>query len=476
MSHAAPRFGAENLRVLGTFPAGWRVTGGVVLVSILVGIGTVTSPMVALALVSCLVVVPFTFRFPEQVCYGVVAYAAFDQYTFLTWTVVNLGGFNVKPCDIGIALLTVALLHGVFSKRLKFPSRNWVLLALAGLMALSCFAVVRNLSTVGSMAIGVARYYIVFSILSVFLVLHGTKKLFLYRVVQTLVLAGCAGVAKDWLVWFGKLAGGDVSRMNPSSNMLVGAMCLVLAVALLLADKPKEIFPVFFTHKRWIIHASSIGLAVTIVFAAHRAVWLGTLTALSVVVLLARRKTLKQAVSIVGSLVVVVSLLLAADNVTGGHISNTLEGRLAFLHDVDSDKTGSWRLMLWERHVEEAMKNPILGNGFGKSPWVYHGSEGWKRFLAHNDYIMWFAHVGLIGLTLYLVFWVGVLIEGFRAFSRTKDRSVKYLAGVALAAVVGMMVFNLFYGITVLSWLFGGILLAIAYHRHGAVPSVAHGP
>ena len=72
----------------------------------------------ALALVAGLIVVPCAFRFPVGTFYAVVAYAAFDQHTFRYWTVVELGGLNVKPSDIGIALLTIALLHAILSTRL----------------------------------------------------------------------------------------------------------------------------------------------------------------------------------------------------------------------------------------------------------------------------------------------------------------------------------------------------------------------
>ena len=451
--------------------------GGLVLVSVLVGIVTVASPKIALAMVAGLILVPCTLRFPVGTFYGVIAYAAFAQESFLHWTVVSLGGLNIKPSDIGFALMAIAILHGVLSNRLELPRKSWVLLVLAGLTALSLFAVIRNLPTVGSQAIGEARYYIAQSLILVFLVIYGRKISVLYGVVKTLVLAGCAGVAKDWIIWLGDLSAGPAAdRMSTAYNMVPGSICLVLAIALLLSNKPREIFPVFLTQRRWVIRAISILLATTVVFAGHRSVWLGTLTALSVVVLLTRGQKMKHAVSVAVVFVVVAMSLLVAESFSGGRISSTLQGRTAFLYSIDKDATGSWRVGMWKRHTEEAKKNLLIGRGFGKFSWFYdHSSRSWIQNSAHNTYVMWFEKIGLIGLTLYLVFWGGVFGEGIRALARIKDRSTEYLAGAVLAVLAGTMVFNIFYESTVFLWLFGGILLAIAYHRHGSVYNAQRG-
>ena len=252
--------------------------------------------------------------------------------------------------------------------------------------------------------------------------------------------------------------------------MVPGAICLVLMVALLLSDRSRATSPVFPTGRRWILGFISTMLAVTVVFAAHRSVWLGTLAALSIVFLLTRGRIMKKAVVVAAILVVAATLLLLADNVSGGRVSSTLEGRTAFLHDINKDPTGRWRVGMWEHQLEVAKKNLLMGTGFGQFNWVYDRSgTRWHLHYAHNTYLMWFSRTGLIGLALYLLFWGGVVVMGIQALAGIRDRSVEFLAGVALAGVVGTTVFNFFYDSTVFLWLLGGILLSIAYHHHGWV-------
>ena len=152
--------------------------------------------------------------------------------------------------------------------------------------------------------------------------------------------------------------------------------------------------------------------------------------------------------------------------------------------DAEWRLSGGSRLVLIRRVVEVTMRNPITGLGpaayrpyAGMKPLPYLGAY-WVAPLinSHNNYVDLFAHVGLLGLSLFFWFVAEITFLGKRLHNRfSADFAAGYVNGV-LAVGVGALIIMLLadwilpfvYNIgfpgfqaSVLVWLFMGGLVSL---------------
>jgi len=152
--------------------------------------------------------------------------------------------------------------------------------------------------------------------------------------------------------------------------------------------------------------------------------------------------------------------------------------------DTEWEVSGGSRLVLIERVLDVAMRNPITGLGpagyrpyANATPLSYFGAT-WlaPSISAHNNYVDLFAHGGILGLALFGWFVIELIRMGTRLRVRyTEGFAAAYLNGM-LAAGVGALVIMLFadwilpfvYNIgfpgfqaSVLIWLFLGGLVSL---------------
>ncbi|MBN1875884.1 MAG: O-antigen ligase family protein [Anaerolineae bacterium] len=148
------------------------------------------------------------------------------------------------------------------------------------------------------------------------------------------------------------------------------------------------------------------------------------------------------------------------------------------------DESGASRLVLIERVVSVTLRNPITGLGpasyrnyAGMSPLIYQRALWFHpKINSHNNYIDLFAHVGLLGLGLFLWFAVELFLLGLRLNERYQTGFIGGYVGGMTAAWVGSLVimmladwmlpfvYNIGYPgfqASLLVWLFLGGLVAI---------------
>lgn len=152
--------------------------------------------------------------------------------------------------------------------------------------------------------------------------------------------------------------------------------------------------------------------------------------------------------------------------------------------DQEWEVSGGSRLVLAQRVVEVAMRNPITGLG----PAAYRPYANMKPLLyqraywiepqinSHNNYIDLFAHGGLLGLALFAWFTVALARTGLRLRGRfTQGFAAGYLNGVLAAGAASLVIMLLadwilpfVYNIgfpgfqaSVLVWLFMGGVVAL---------------
>lgn len=152
--------------------------------------------------------------------------------------------------------------------------------------------------------------------------------------------------------------------------------------------------------------------------------------------------------------------------------------------DEEWTVSGGSRLVLIERVVEVAMRNPITGLGpaayrsyAGMQPLAYQRAYWLQPAVnSHNNYVDLFAHVGLLGLVLFGWFAVSYARSGLRLRQRYTEGFAAGYVNAMLAVGFGSLVLMLFadwmlphvYNIgftgfqaSVLVWLFMGGLVAL---------------
>ena len=176
--------------------------------------------------------------------------------------------------------------------------------------------------------------------------------------------------------------------------------------------------------------------------------------------------------------VVIVLLVLGATGFLGSAIYDFAGG------GKEWTESGGSRLVLIGRVVEVTMRNPITGLGPAAyrsyarmKPLSYQGAHWLDPSVnSHNNYVDLFAHVGLLGLGIFLWLVVTIFGVGFRLRSRFKTGFAAGYVNAMLAAWAGALVLMLFadwilphvYNIgfpgfqaSVLIWLFLGGLVAL---------------
>lgn len=148
------------------------------------------------------------------------------------------------------------------------------------------------------------------------------------------------------------------------------------------------------------------------------------------------------------------------------------------------DLSGGSRLVLIERVLSVAMRNPLTGLGpaayrpyANQEPIFYQGAY-WVAPLinSHNNYVDLFAHGGILGLVLFFWFAAEVGVLGMRLLQRYReDFAGGYVAGMLAAGAASLVIMALadwmlpfvynigFHGFqaSVLVWLFLGGLVAL---------------
>ena len=88
----------------------------------------------------------------------------------------------------------------------------------------------------------------------------------------------------------------------------------------------------------------------------------------------------------------------------------------------------SWtiRKRIWEVACGEIMKRPLLGNGVGTSEMVIERAKDWQggTSLPHNDFILYWLELGIIGVILFLSYTLGAIYYIFKKFQELTDEYV----------------------------------------------------
>ncbi|RMF60895.1 MAG: O-antigen ligase family protein [Calditrichaeota bacterium] len=102
------------------------------------------------------------------------------------------------------------------------------------------------------------------------------------------------------------------------------------------------------------------------------------------------------------------------------------------------DNTVKERFDLWEQAVSVFSENPIIGTGFNTAAYMGYKDNvtNRSRRSLHNGYLEFISENGLVGLFLFLSFYVWGVKLGLRLYRKSSDAFLKALGlGTAMAAV-----------------------------------------
>lgn len=140
----------------------------------------------------------------------------------------------------------------------------------------------------------------------------------------------------------------------------------------------------------------------------------------------------------------------------------------------ESSNNATWRLVCWQGYIEEGIKTPLLGNGFGRKFTVARLSElGWDNghgngwVDSHNSYIAIFFRAGIIGLAIFLWLIFSILLDGIKMLKKSNDEKIYFWLLSSICCVCYILVTTFFMPainipfMGIFLWIFLGIIVSI---------------
>ena len=202
---------------------------------------------------------------------------------------------------------------------------------------------------------------------------------------------------------------------------------------------------------------------VMILFAQSRSVWVATVVGLIVFLFFGSKTSgfKKNMFSfVVMALMLGISLIIINKVSHEELINNFVANRMAFVQGADNDPNGSWRVAQWLQIINNVTRNNLLwGFGFTEMRWVVMNTQ--LNVWEHNQYVHIFRVMGLIGIIVYIVFFIACINYVRKTFSQIKDDVYRRLIIGLASALIMNIIFMLFYNQHIFLWINIAMVLII---------------
>lgn len=151
---------------------------------------------------------------------------------------------------------------------------------------------------------------------------------------------------------------------------------------------------------------------------------------------------------------------LAVSTLGGLEFGAFIEERLKAFTEFDQDSSSSWRFHLWQQALIKIYEKPFFGNGLGLH-FKLKGLSG--RLITtspHNLYITIAYQVGVVGLVLYLNFWLKLISKFRKILILEIDPQSKTIISTGLTLLFASSGYYMAYIFDLQTWLFIGLALA----------------
>jgi len=366
---------------------------------------------------------------------------------------LTVAGMRISPAEVLLAGVVLAWLIQMAAQReIRFPHPPLLLpfLLLFGAMlaslpgALSLRTALKELIKWGSM---LAAYLFVAA---------RVERRHLGWLMGVILAAGCGqallgiyqfltGRGPEWFLLLGRFmrAYGTFEQPNPYGGYLGLTLPLAIALAFELRTWPGRLAAL----------AALLLMAAALVMSWSRGAWLGFAAATLVLSVARSRRAAILAGAAIGLLAL--ALLLNSAHLLPPMLTQRFAGLPAYftVPDVTTAEVTEANYALIERlaHWQAAIRmwadHPWLGVGIGNYTVVYpaYALPHWPEPLghAHNTYLNIGAETGLVGLVVYVIFWIAALWQALRAIRSASDLSRAVALGT-LGALVHLSVHSVF--------------------------------
>jgi O-antigen ligase len=408
-----------------------------------------------------LLILALVFR-PQTTFAVIVALLVLAYARFLEGLLLSTSGVNVYVLDPILVALAVYLVGSLTWKSQSSVTRPASFRLFLLFFAWGIWSIVRNLPQYGVSAVGEGRY-LLFPILFYFFILsvyrNATR---LSGLLKWSVALVCLLPVTNFIAFY--LLGGQLPFLeNVVDNDILFAQAqfrfvnagesivvALVALGLFIFSQGGERQ----WRGRFLVLCGLLSLVILVT--QIRSVWLALALGLLLTPLVTRRFPTR-ILLMAGVAVLSAILMLVLFDLQDSSFITSLANSAAFLTDPSADQTGSMRLFIWQQAWDQAMQNPMLGDGLGG---YNHNVDPQGRVLnipLHNGYLTLLVKFGAVGCLLMLAGLGAWLIELVRFVRSECKRYYRLLGGTMAIGTVMFGVYAFFFDFTIPFWILLGL-------------------
>jgi O-antigen ligase len=146
-------------------------------------------------------------------------------------------------------------------------------------------------------------------------------------------------------------------------------------------------------------------------------------------------------------------------------LANAVIAPLTSIFNISEDETGNWRLLVQAVAIEQGLKTPILGQGFGGYFEYYiEVLDQTFEFPPHSIYVYLFQKSGFVGLTIYIVALISLIREssGLKQITKSNFAMERYRIFFKVL-FVAQIPYGFAYNFTTFFGLYIGMFIVLKY-------------
>ncbi len=346
----------------------------------------------------------------------------------LTWMPIENGARYLNTQTAGQVIcgsLIFILLRNKNQNIYKYPlwsiSLFWI-----GILIISCIFSITKLASIEEFM----RYIMYISIAIAIFSWSDSKdrmKLVSYTLLSSGLIISCFAIFEFFNEYFNTLSFNLASAPFGRTNDLGAYMLLIFPLALsnFLYENDEYAEKAFYA-------LVSIFTVITIVLTFSRGIWLSSIIAV-ILILLLGIKILKKNIIYLG-IVAVISLIPVVIN------WEAIVIRFLSIQNIFNSAENSieWRKSLIKSTFEIFMDNPAIGTGINSFSFIvsaYQKRAGYFSVNPHNYYLQLLAETGVIGLFTFIILALSILYMSFKAYKNSE----KIYRGIALGLLVSII-------------------------------------
>ena len=352
--------------------------------------------------------------------------------------------------------IMVAYLRGM--PRLRLPKTLHI--AILMFLLYGAFSVLKGFYHFGYPSLGDARKTLLFIVFSFYIIAAfrkpddiGQLLRMIYRVALVVGIVSLGVILKNYV-----LTGEHVHAIPASGGLLVSTGFLIaVASRMKLVWHPRlprvNLVPTFL-------------LFFSVVFNAHRSVWVGTFFALGYLFLLrygalSLKGLVKAGVAIsIFTFLSIVGLNLSFNVISPEALASFKQEQLTFISaDYIVDESANWRVLAWLQEFERIREKPVFGSGFGNRLTLSIGNQ-WRHLPSHSGHIEVLSRQGLVGYLIFLFLLFTILKHLNRIPAGRPDGTSYGLMSILTAFIFLSFFYSFFYSFEFFFWLSIGLALS----------------